>query len=322
MAGRYFLRTKQFLKEHLNVKRRRQLKAIGARVRRPLRQARRISRRDLNVDELTTCLREAGIDDGHAIVVHSSLSAVGNVDGGAETVIESLVRAVGGDGTVLMPTFSDAETVLNRQAGGEQVDLRREPSVTGKVTEVFRMRSGSLRSSHPFSSVAALGGKAAFVTEAHQTDPRIAHGASPLARLRELDGTIVGIGVGLGPVSFYHVLEDTWDAFPIKVYLPPVEISYVDRDGCSISRPVCRYNADVVRTRIDQPGSFFLRDWFTRHLEQRGVLRTFRYGEASAWTMDANSLYDELQHLARRGITIYSSKDDLLHTSLELAPNR
>ena len=63
--------------------------------------------------DIKNSLYELGIRDGDTIVVHSSLKSFGQVEGGADTVINALTEAVGSEGTVVVPTlamknFSDA----------------------------------------------------------------------------------------------------------------------------------------------------------------------------------------------------------------------
>ena len=51
------------------------------------------------------------------LMVHSSLSALGAVRGGAEAVVDALLEAVGRSGTLLMPSFNHrAAEVYNPQA--------------------------------------------------------------------------------------------------------------------------------------------------------------------------------------------------------------
>lgn len=242
-------------------------------------------------------------------MVHSALSKIGNVEGGADAVIDSFFDAVGEEGTVLMPAFADAETVMSAAERGEQVDLRVQASLTGKITDVFRMRPGTRRSSHPFSSVAASGRAASHIVSGHALDPRIAHESSPMGRLLHLDGKVVGVGIGVAPLSFYHVIEDTWDEFPHHPYGESRTMSYIDAEGAVVEREIRRYR--LHETRIDQPGSGFLREWWKSHLLSCGVLHEFTFGEAQSWFVSTTELYEEMRRLARAGITIYSTKEEI-----------
>ena len=56
--------------------------------------------------DILTALKKIGITAGQTIMVHTSLSSMGIVCGGAQSVIEALLESVGADGTILMPTQS------------------------------------------------------------------------------------------------------------------------------------------------------------------------------------------------------------------------
>lgn len=57
-------------------------------------------------DDITTALRDIGVQKGQVIMVHTSMSSLGYVCGGTQSVIEALVRSVGEEGTIMMPTQS------------------------------------------------------------------------------------------------------------------------------------------------------------------------------------------------------------------------
>ena len=57
-------------------------------------------------DTLLDDIKAIGIMEGDVLLVHSSLSALGWVCGGAPTVVAALLKAVGINGTVAMPSFS------------------------------------------------------------------------------------------------------------------------------------------------------------------------------------------------------------------------
>lgn len=51
-------------------------------------------------------LRKLGIEQGDLLLVHSSLSSIGWVCGGSQSVIEALLNVVGEKGTLVMPAHS------------------------------------------------------------------------------------------------------------------------------------------------------------------------------------------------------------------------
>lgn len=275
-----------------------------------LRRFRRRFQKPVNQARLMDQLRAVGIDRGDVLCVHSSLSRMGKIDGGPTSVIRALQETVGPEGSVMMPCFASAQKVLDDFNLGRLTDLRQAKSETGLIPEIFRNMPGVRRSSHPFSSMCAWGAHARDLTGSHHIDPRICHRHSPLGRLHALHGKVVGIGVSIGPVSFYHVLEDTWAGYPLDFYLPPAIIAYIDNAGQRIERPVKRYDSKRTRTRIDKPDGAWIRQHLEAYLRGRNILQDFRLGHAAAWVMASERLYDELRMLAARGVTIYSIPQD------------
>ena len=57
-------------------------------------------------EDIVSALKRLGVDKGQNIMVHTSLSSLGFVCGGAQVVIEALLECVGDEGTIMMPTQS------------------------------------------------------------------------------------------------------------------------------------------------------------------------------------------------------------------------
>ena len=55
--------------------------------------------------EIVDGLSKLGVKAGDILMVHSALSSLGWVEGGADTVIDALIEAVGPGGTIAMPTL-------------------------------------------------------------------------------------------------------------------------------------------------------------------------------------------------------------------------
>lgn len=56
--------------------------------------------------DILSALSEVGVCNGQTIMVHTSLSSLGFVCGGAQVIIEALLETVGTEGTIMMPTQS------------------------------------------------------------------------------------------------------------------------------------------------------------------------------------------------------------------------
>lgn len=106
----------------------------------------------LTKEYLVERLKEFEIESDSILMVHSSLKALGTIDGGAETVIASVEETVK-DGTLVFPALltTDWEPVIK---AGWHLD---RPSEVGYISELFRTQEGSIRSMNPTHSVSARG---------------------------------------------------------------------------------------------------------------------------------------------------------------------
>lgn len=180
-------------------------------------------------EDIKTALKEVGVRKGQTVMVHTSLSSLGYVCGGAQSVIEALIESVGCEGTIMMPTQSwknlDPQTGVYWQEPEEwwpvireyipAYDKRITPTNTmGAVSEMFRQWPRTLRSDHPARSVAAWGHYAKYLIENHDLSDIFGE-SSPIGRLYELDGYVLMIGVGYDKNTSLH-LADVRAEYPGK----------------------------------------------------------------------------------------------------------
>lgn len=192
--------------------------------------------------DILKALEAVGVRPGQTIMVHTSLSALGFVCGGAQVVIEALLEAVGKDGTLMMPTQSwknlDPTAGVHWQEPEEWWQAIRDnwpaynkditPTNTmGAVAEMFRKWPGALRSDHPARSVAALGKHAEYLTKEHDLSDIFGE-TSPVGKLYALDGYVLLIGVGYDKNTSLH-LADVRADYPGKHMV--TEHSAVLEDG-------------------------------------------------------------------------------------------
>ena len=154
--------------------------------------------REIPGAELTAHLLELGVTPGGVLLVHSSFSRVGPVEGGPGGLILALQAALGPTGTLVMPSMSDDDD--------HPFDRRTTPCLgMGVVAETFWRMPGVLRSDSPHA-FAAIGPHAARITADHPID--VPHGLnSPVGRVYELDGQILMLGVGHDANTTVHLAE-------------------------------------------------------------------------------------------------------------------
>lgn len=159
-------------------------------------------------DSLAADLRRLGLAAGDAVIVHSSLSAIGWVAGGPVAVLLALQDVLSADGTLIVPTHTSDRT---DPAGWEHppvpagwleiirdetpaFDFALTPTRSmGVIAETFRSWPGVRRSSHPHVSFAAWGRHADDVTRDHELAWSLAEG-SPLARAYDLGASTLLLG--------------------------------------------------------------------------------------------------------------------------------
>ncbi|BCY13146.1 aminoglycoside N(3)-acetyltransferase [Actinoplanes sp. L3-i22] len=180
---------------------------------------------------LAADFRALGVPRGGILLIHTSLSSLGWVSGGALAVVQALLDVLGPDGTLVVPS----QTANNRdpstwssppprewwpsiRATLPGFDPDRTPSVgVGVITEQVRTWPGAVRSTHPQTSYAALGPRAKELMHDHHTDCH--HGEeSPLAKLAAAGASTLLLGVGFAKTTAFHLAEYRLPAPARRIY--------------------------------------------------------------------------------------------------------
>lgn len=162
-------------------------------------------------DDIVYSLKLMDIKKGDILLVHSSLSSIGFVDGGADSVIDALLEAVGEEGTIVMSTLT---------GWFEPFDCSTSPSAVGKISEKFRRRENAKRSLHPVHSVAAVGKHAEYITSGHELCETGCGMGTPYLKIMELGGKVMLLGVDMDRNTVMHSLEEEVNS----VYLRTLDI--------------------------------------------------------------------------------------------------
>lgn len=180
----------------------------------------------ITTESLFDDLQNLGLKHGDTVIVHSSLSALGWVNGGAVAVIKALLTTVGSDGNVCMPAHSsnitDPANWSNPPIPKSWIQTIRdtmpvfEPEITptrdmGQIAELFRTWPKVVRSHHPFASFCAIGPSAKEITKEQVLDDPFGE-QSPLAKLYQLSAKVLLIGVDFNRCTALHLAESR--AFP------------------------------------------------------------------------------------------------------------
>ncbi|HEY0685067.1 MAG TPA: AAC(3)-IV family aminoglycoside N-acetyltransferase [Steroidobacter sp.] len=154
---------------------------------------------ELSVADVASQLRRLGVRRGGVLLVHTSFRAVRPVERGPLGLIEALRDALGTDGTLVMPSWTELDD--------EPFDPLTTPSATdlGVTAQMFWRLPDVVRSDH-FHAFAAVGPQAQFITaDPLPLPPHIP--ASPVGRVRDADGQVLLLGVGHDANTTMHLAE-------------------------------------------------------------------------------------------------------------------
>lgn len=280
----------------------------------------------ISEDKIKSDLKKIGLEKGDCVLLHSSLKSIGFVEGGAKTVINAIIGTITSSGTLVVPTYPILGTMLETCQRTDYIfDVTKTHTSIGAIPLVFLEYDNIIKSIHPTHSMSALGKNAQMVTETHHIGDKTYGENSPWAKIVELDGKILGIGISLAWHTIYHYVEDIMDdKFPVKVKIDQkykikcktIEDSFID----VIVQPL---DPRVAKTRIEK--NPFIEKYFLYIFKELGILKIVNIGNARSWIVSARKFCDILIQLARLDVTIYSTETDVKKKKLypfELIKNK
>ncbi|WP_274363021.1 aminoglycoside N(3)-acetyltransferase [Paenibacillus thermotolerans] len=234
----------------------------------------------VNLERLVQDLRHLGLQEGDQVLVHSSLSSIGQVDGGADTVIDALLSAVGpNSGTVLVPTLTG--TSNDSKLHPPHFHARASGCWTGKIPETFRMRKEASRSLHPTHSVAAIGADAVNLTTGHEDCWTPCGYGSPYYRLARRKGKILLLGVTLESNTTFHGVEEL-AGVDYHLQTEPATVWITDERERLIERTLLLHDWGTPRTFS------VIHDL----LLEQGIMRRGAVGEAQCLIIDTEPMLE------------------------------
>lgn len=224
--------------------------------------------------------RSMGLKGGDSLLVHSSLSSFGHVEGGAQTVIQALLDAVGPEGAVMVPTLTGKAS--DGKDNPPQFDVRTTPCWTGRIPETFRQMPQAMRSLHPTHSVAVIGSKGRQLIEGHEKSESPCDKRSPYYKNALLDGYVMLIGVDQECNTTVHCCEEL-AGVPYHLHKVITETWITGYNGEKI----------LVRNKLhdwQKPPTDF--NNFEPLFKSKGVMKTGVIGESTIRLISARAMLD------------------------------
>ncbi|MCH2230122.1 MAG: AAC(3) family N-acetyltransferase [Crocinitomicaceae bacterium] len=266
-------------------------------------EANRVAGDVITLESLVKDIKACGVVEGDTVLVHSSLSKIGFVEGGPKTVVDALIKAVGEKGNLLMPTSPNSGLQLEYIKALQVFDVANDKSKLGAISEYFRNLPNSLRSAHPTEPVSCLGPDANFFTSTHFGEMTPYTAQSPFYKVSEKGGKILYLGVTLDNAGTnLHTLEDAIKDFKFPVYTKEsfeIEVKFPNGDLRSM------------RTYVHNPEQSAKRkcDGLIPLFIDKGVLLEKSIGKARTLVVDAKSMLNVMiEEYKTNGVTMYTPK--------------
>lgn len=211
-------------------------------VRRFKRARRKLVR--LNEAKIREALESCGAFNADVLLVHSSLSACGSIDGGPETVISALRSWITERAALALPTHT--WSYPNASGVAPVYDFKSTPSLVGTITNYYWRQSGVVRSLHPSHSLAVSGPGAENLCRDHELSETPCGPGTPYLRIAEGNSSVLMFGATMDSYTLYHTAEDAADV-PYLYYPQQVTLCTRGADGEVRSVQMWRQDMGVAR---------------------------------------------------------------------------
>lgn len=240
-------------------------------------------------EDLDCGFRDLGLKRGDIVMVHSSLSAFGFVEGGAHAVIDVLTSILTEEGLLLMPSFNHGAAFGENAPG--YYDPQETPTTNGIIPDTFWRRKGVWRSLNPTHPYAAWGKNARRIVEHHHRTLTMGPD-SPLGQAWRVGGYCLLLGVDHRVTTFKHVVETTrkvrclgrrTSAYPVRLRSGRIvqgrTWSYRER-GCPLTDPA---------------------EWIEEEMNRRNAQRRVRIGNAEITFFRLQDAFEAISDILERG---------------------
>lgn len=275
-----------------------------------------------NKQQLKGQLESIGLKGDETILIHSSMKAIGVVNGGADTVLDAWMEYFK-DGLLLLPTH----TWKTVNADNPVYNPYTTPSCVGLLTNMFMKRDGVIRSLHPTHSMSGYGKNAAeyLAGEEYNNTPCTPGGCYD--RLKEVGGKVLLVGVGHERNTYIHSVEEVLNV-PNRLSDMPMELVIELQEESNNSGKLPPYNRDdgwkkhtdnklcrkvYVRKHYNAQQPHISEDFvkLNQIFLDSGVVRKVKFGDADSLLCDAKGMFNIVRQVIAPDPECIVTKDTL-----------
>lgn len=229
----------------------------------------------LTKEKLKQQIAALGIVPTDTVMIHTSMKAIGEVEGGADGFLDAFCEYLQ-EGLFLVPTHTWDEVT----AENPYYDVRKSVPNIGVIPRTAAFRSDGARSLHPTHSVWAYGADAeAYVDNEENAGSPAATGFC-WDKLADRHGKILLIGVDNTKNTFIHSIDER-AALPNRISEDYFEVTIVDKNGTIMKKPLHYHQC----TKSDDVSLFYGN--FEKPLVDMGVQTFGTLGNAQVRVIDA-----------------------------------
>lgn len=243
------------------------------------------------LESLTAQLEQMPLKRTDTVLIHSSMKAIGQTEGGADTVLDALM-AYFSQGLLLLPTHT-----WNQMGEDYPIfDPVTEEACVGILPNLFRKREGVLRSLHPTHSMAAFGTGAADYIRGEERNNTPCTPGGCYDRLKDVGGKILLLGVNHTKNTYIHSVEEVLNV-PHRLTDRPVEflIRIPDgegRSGTELKRVWMRRHFNAQQPDVSQEFQKLAQAFY-----DADAARKVKFGDAECILCDARGIFEVTRHV-------------------------
>lgn len=239
-------------------------------------------------EQLKEQILQMGIQPDDTVLIHTSMKAIGEVDGGADTVIDAFIECLP-DGLFLVPTHTWG--VVNKDH--PIYDVRTTVPNIGALPRVAAFRKDGIRSLHVTHSIWAHGKGAEEFVQGEEFAETPCPVGFAWSRLAQVNAKILLLGVTHSRDTFIHSIDELAQ-IPDRIQPIPYEVTCIDWDGNEIRHPMHPHYC----TKTDYISEYFVN--FEKALVSQGAQTYATLGNAQVRVIDAKKCQDVIMRIYSR----------------------
>ncbi|MBP3888093.1 MAG: AAC(3) family N-acetyltransferase [Cellulosilyticum sp.] len=244
-------------------------------------------------------LEMMGLLSTDTIMIHSSMKSIGNVEGGADTVIDALMEYFS-EGLLMTP----AHTWAQMSETYSVFDPIREPACVGIIPNLFLKRTGVVRSLHPTHSIAAFGKAAVSYIQGEENCTTPCTPGGCWDRLREIEAKILLVGVTHIRNTFIHSVEEVYEV-PERLTAMPTSFQIKMPEGglkeVKMHRHYNPYTAHISEAYDKLEQAFY----------DTGAAKKGHFGDAECILCDAKAIFEITGRILERELNCLIDREEI-----------